>query len=152
MPDYKISALTWNMGNNQIHGSCIQQLSDQIDKEKADIILVSAQEAKESNLEGETLSERLAKRQGLFLLYQTSFSVFTKVNPLPMKLGGDGVDGISNILNPAKTHLGILIKPGTAASIDHFTPLAKKKMVSIKAANTLYLKLVTKRSVSLVLI
>ncbi len=48
MPDYKISALTWNMGNNQIHGSCIQQLSDQIDKEKADIILVSAQEAKES--------------------------------------------------------------------------------------------------------
>ncbi|RNC78748.1 hypothetical protein ACGP04_03165 [Piscirickettsia salmonis] len=34
MPDYKISALTWNMGNNQIHGSCIQQLSDQIDKEE----------------------------------------------------------------------------------------------------------------------
>ncbi|ALB23362.1 Phosphatidylinositol 5-phosphate phosphatase [Piscirickettsia salmonis] len=127
MPDYKISALTWNMGNNQIHGSCIQQLSDQIDKEKADIILVSAQEAKESNREGETLSERLAKRQGHRLLYQTSFSVFTKVNPLPMKLGGDGVDGISNILNPAKTHLGILIKPGIEASIDHFTPPGQEK-------------------------
>ncbi|WP_235602924.1 endonuclease/exonuclease/phosphatase family protein [Piscirickettsia litoralis] len=144
MPDYRISALTWNMGNEQVHGSSIQQLSDEVGKEDPDIILISAQEAKESRQRFENLSERIAKRQGYQLLHQTSFRVFTKVSPLPQFLGGDGLNGVSNLLKPSRTHFGVLIKPGVQASISYYPAPGKKKDGINKGGQYAVLKLGSK--------
>ncbi|ODN43453.1 endonuclease/exonuclease/phosphatase family protein [Piscirickettsia litoralis] len=119
MPNYRIAALTWNMGNNQIDGSSIDELAAKVNEgEIPDILIVSAQEAKTTALKRERLSERLAKRltadDGEFFqqLHEDHISVLTKPK------------GVKNYLKPSETHLGILVSPKIAGkvSIDVITP------------------------------
>ncbi|ODN43637.1 exonuclease/endonuclease/phosphatase family protein [Piscirickettsia litoralis] len=118
MGKYKVTALTWNMGNENVGPDSVDTLVESLKRDKSsspDVILVSTQEAKRT-WGNRTLSDRIAKRMAhegekYQVLHQNDFRVVTKPkNPL------------TYFGNIPRTHLGIIVKPGVHVSIDHITP------------------------------
>ncbi|QGP40321.1 hypothetical protein [Piscirickettsia salmonis] len=116
----KILTLTWNVGNKQADGACMDQLAGEVtaDGEIPDIVIFSTQEAKTTKGLCKHLSTRLAGRlrnqDGVPFeeLYQGHMNVNTKPK------------NIKNYVKPSETALGILINPRIAdrVSIDLITP------------------------------
>ncbi|WP_395168281.1 nuclease [Piscirickettsia salmonis] len=116
----KILTLTWNVGNKQADGACMDQLAGKVtaDGEIPDIVIFSTQEAKTTKGLCKHLSTRLAGRlrnqDGVPFeeLYQGHMNVNTKPK------------NIKNYVKPSETALGILINPRIAdrVSIDLITP------------------------------